>query len=61
MKYLLKEMYKWNQHNDILAFTYEKQKHRGHVVQVWRHIWNDNVHIYSSGSIRTEVSKHDCS
>lgn len=35
MKYLfLKEMYKWNQHSDILAFTFEKQKHRGHVVRV---------------------------
>lgn len=27
MKYLLKEMYKWNQHSDILAFNFEKQKH----------------------------------
>lgn len=45
----LKEMYKWNQHSDILAFTLEKQKHRA----CGAGVWNDNVHIYSRRSIRT--------
>lgn len=35
----------------------EKQKHQEHVVQIWRHVWNDNVHIYSTGLIQTEVRR----
>lgn len=37
------------------VYLWKKQKHRGHVVRVWRHVWNDNVHIYSRGLSRTEV------